>query len=222
MSAADHSRVVDQQANLAEFAPYHSGAFAHRAERRQVAVDHVNRRTRGVRADLLTQRCCRGDVAAQHDHGASSPGQLAARHPSDAMGGAGNDGDFAHRSARQSRRSQGYRGDPARAKARRVRSTHRRASWSSQERFACHRRHNRAFAASHRSWFEAVYKDKYEYMGEWDLMSLAFRLDLGLYYLGIVSQPFKYGERALLIPPFSAPACPPVVRCGAPTVFAAA
>ena len=47
-------------------------------------------------------------------------------------------------------------------------------------------------------------------MGEWDLMSLAFRLDLGLYYLGIVSQPFKYGERALLVPPFSVPMSRPV------------
>ncbi|MDB6154355.1 MAG: Electron transfer flavoprotein, partial [Chthoniobacteraceae bacterium] len=71
-------------------------------------------------------------------------------------------------------------------------------------------RHNRDFAVSHRSWFESVYKDKYEYMGEWDLMSLAFRLDLGLYYLGIVSQPFKLGERALLVPPFSVPASRPV------------
>ncbi|MEI9897399.1 MAG: NAD(P)/FAD-dependent oxidoreductase [Chthoniobacter sp.] len=72
--------------------------------------------------------------------------------------------------------------------------------------------HNRAFAVSHRSWFEAVYKDKYEYMGEWDLMSLAFRLDLGLYYFGIVSQPFKYGERALLIPPFSVAVSRPVFQ----------
>ena len=71
-------------------------------------------------------------------------------------------------------------------------------------------RHNRDFALSHRSWFESVYKDKYEYMGEWDLMSLAFRLDLGLYYLGIVSQPFKYGPRALLHPPFAAPLSRPV------------
>ena len=70
--------------------------------------------------------------------------------------------------------------------------------------------HNRDFAASHRSWFEAVYKDKYEYMGEWDLMSLAFRLDLGLYYLGIVSQPFKFGARALIKPPFCVPASRPV------------
>jgi flavin-dependent dehydrogenase len=64
-------------------------------------------------------------------------------------------------------------------------------------------RHNRDFANSHRCWFEAVYKDKYEYMGEFDLMSLAFTLDLGFYYLGIASQPYKKGIKALLIPPFS-------------------
>jgi len=66
-------------------------------------------------------------------------------------------------------------------------------------------RHNRDLAISHRSWFTALYKDKYEYMGEWDLMSLAFRLDLGLYYLCIVSQPFRDGARALLNLPFTAP-----------------
>jgi flavin-dependent dehydrogenase len=66
--------------------------------------------------------------------------------------------------------------------------------------------HNRDFSRSHSAWFEAVYKNKYEYMGEWDLLSLAFRLDLGMYYLGIVSQPFKFGPRALLLPPFSVPA----------------
>lgn len=85
--------------------------------------------------------------------------------------------------------------------------TQARAGDRVQERIA---EHNRAFAQSHRSWFEAVYKDKYEYMGEWDLMSLAFRLDLGLYYLGIVSQPFKFGEQALTIPPFSVKASRPV------------
>ena len=64
-------------------------------------------------------------------------------------------------------------------------------------------RHNRDFARSHRRWFEAVYRDKYEYMGEYDLMSLAFTMDLGFYYLGIASQPFKMGPQALLVPPFS-------------------
>jgi hypothetical protein len=71
-------------------------------------------------------------------------------------------------------------------------------------------RYNRDFTHSYRRWFESVYKDKYEYMGEWDLMSLAFQLDLGLYYMGIVSQPFKQGVKALLKPPFSAPLSVPV------------
>ena len=71
-------------------------------------------------------------------------------------------------------------------------------------------RHNRDFALSYHSWFEALYKDKYEYMGEWDLMGIAFRLDLGFYYLGVVSQPFKLGPRALLTPPFSVPLSRPV------------
>ena len=63
--------------------------------------------------------------------------------------------------------------------------------------------HNRDFVRSHGFWFEAVYKDKYEYMGEFDLMGIAFTLDLGFYYLGIASQPFKMGMKALLVPPFS-------------------
>ena len=71
-------------------------------------------------------------------------------------------------------------------------------------------RYNRDFTNSYHRWFESVYKDKYEYMGEWDLMSLAFQLDLGLYYMGVVSQPFKQGVKALLKPPFSAPLSVPV------------
>jgi flavin-dependent dehydrogenase len=73
-------------------------------------------------------------------------------------------------------------------------------------------RHNRDFAASYRRWFEAVFKDKYEYIGEFDLMSVAFTLDLGFYYLGIASQPFKMGPKALLVPPFSDPISRPFFR----------
>ncbi len=64
-------------------------------------------------------------------------------------------------------------------------------------------RHNRIYGGSHRAWFEAVYQDKYEYLGEFDLMSLALIMDLGLYYLGIASQPYKLGAKALLVPPFT-------------------
>ncbi|HZQ47964.1 MAG TPA: NAD(P)/FAD-dependent oxidoreductase [Verrucomicrobiae bacterium] len=66
-------------------------------------------------------------------------------------------------------------------------------------------RHNRDFTRSYARWFQAVYQDKYEYFGEYDLMRLAFLLDLGLYYLGVASQPFKYGVKGLKEPVFSTP-----------------
>jgi hypothetical protein len=70
--------------------------------------------------------------------------------------------------------------------------------------------HNRDLAKSHRCWFEAVYKDKYEYMGEFDLMSTALIFDLCLYYLGVVSRIFRHGENALLVPPFAATGVGPI------------
>jgi hypothetical protein len=70
--------------------------------------------------------------------------------------------------------------------------------------------HNRLFNRSYRRWFEAVYQDKYEYMGDFELMRTVFRLDLGLYYLGIVSQPFLMGPKGLLQPPFSTRGSVPV------------
>jgi hypothetical protein len=73
-------------------------------------------------------------------------------------------------------------------------------------------RHNRDFAISHRCWFEAVYKDKYEYMGEFDLMSIALIFDLCLYYFGVASRPFKHGESALLVPPFAGTGIGPIFR----------
>ncbi len=73
-------------------------------------------------------------------------------------------------------------------------------------------KHNAMFTQSYQRWFEAIYQDKYEYLGEYDLMSVAFRMDLGLYYLGIVSQPFKYGAKSLSLPPFGVPVSTPVYR----------
>jgi hypothetical protein len=65
--------------------------------------------------------------------------------------------------------------------------------------------HNRSFSRSYSQWFEALYLNKYEYMGEYDLMRLAFLLDYGLYFLCVVSQPFKRGPKALTEPVFSTP-----------------
>ena len=66
-------------------------------------------------------------------------------------------------------------------------------------------RHNTNFAISYERTFRALYLDKYYYIGEFDLLNLGFRLDLGLYYLGVVSLPFARGGRTLETPPFSHP-----------------
>lgn len=66
-------------------------------------------------------------------------------------------------------------------------------------------RHNRDFRVSHDRWFRSLYQDKYEYMGEFDLMYLAFKLDLSLYYWGVAEPVFNGGEQGLLAPPFSPP-----------------
>ncbi len=66
-------------------------------------------------------------------------------------------------------------------------------------------KHNTDFSLSYQRWFEALYRNKYEYLGDYELMRLAFLLDLGLYYLGVVSQPFKRGLKALTQPVFSTP-----------------
>ena len=66
-------------------------------------------------------------------------------------------------------------------------------------------RHNRDFTVCGRRWFEALHKGKYEYMGEFDLMSLAFRLDYSLYVWGVAEQAFHLGDEAFYSPPFSPP-----------------
>jgi flavin-dependent dehydrogenase len=64
---------------------------------------------------------------------------------------------------------------------------------------------NSLLTGSYYRWFRAIYKDKYYYMGDWELMKLAFRLDLGLYYLGVVSQPYKHGEESFESAPLNGP-----------------
>ena len=64
-------------------------------------------------------------------------------------------------------------------------------------------RHNREFVSSYQRWFEAIYLNKYEYLGDYDLMRLGFVLDLGFYYLGVASQPYKRCLAGLREPIFS-------------------
>jgi hypothetical protein len=65
---------------------------------------------------------------------------------------------------------------------------------------------------SYQRWFEALYQDKYRYLGDFELMSLAFSLDLGLYYLGVVGQPYHRGMEAFLEPLFSTPVSTPFYK----------
>jgi len=75
---------------------------------------------------------------------------------------------------------------------------------------ACIEAHNRDFNRCYAYWFEALYLNKYEYMGDYELMRLGFLLDLGFYYMGVAVQPYKRGENALREPVFTTPPSVPV------------
>lgn len=62
---------------------------------------------------------------------------------------------------------------------------------------------NRDFQRSYERWFDAIYRDKYDWMGDFELLRIGFRLDLALYYAGVVSQPLERGAAALQDPVFS-------------------
>ncbi len=66
-------------------------------------------------------------------------------------------------------------------------------------------KHNRDLEVCYSRWFDALYRNKYEYLNEFDLLDLAFRLDLSLYYWGVVEPIYATGEIAFLAPPFSPP-----------------
>lgn len=65
-------------------------------------------------------------------------------------------------------------------------------------------RHNSIFARSIRRWLEALYVDKYEIMGDAELMRCSFQVDTGLYYLGVVG-PVMRDPAALSHPVFGLP-----------------
>src|ERR1700745_2651663 len=56
---------------------------------------------------------------------------------------------------------------------------------------------------TYRSWFERLYKDKYYYMGDAELMSTALLLDVSSYYTGLVRAVYRNPEREFLHLPFS-------------------
>jgi hypothetical protein len=59
------------------------------------------------------------------------------------------------------------------------------------------------YPITYRYWFESLYKDKYYYMGDADLMSAALLLDVSSYYLGLVRAIYRDPESAFLHLPFT-------------------
>ena len=64
------------------------------------------------------------------------------------------------------------------------------------------RYYNEQFPITYRLWFETLYKDKYHYMGDADLMSAALLLDVGSYFMGLVVPVYRNPEREFLHFPF--------------------
>lgn len=64
---------------------------------------------------------------------------------------------------------------------------------------------NKSFSQFFQYFFEAIYRDKYVYMGDYDLMTASFLLDTGLYYQVAVWPAYKESTNSLRHPPFSDP-----------------
>ncbi|MEP6698318.1 MAG: NAD(P)/FAD-dependent oxidoreductase [Verrucomicrobiota bacterium] len=62
--------------------------------------------------------------------------------------------------------------------------------------------YNKQYPITYRSWFETLYKDKYYYMGDAELMSAALLLDVGTYFVGLVIPVYRDPECAFLHLPF--------------------
>lgn len=64
------------------------------------------------------------------------------------------------------------------------------------------RYYNEQYPVTYRLWFETLYKDKYYYMGDAELMSAALLLDVGSYFVGLVTPVYRNPEREFLRLPF--------------------
>lgn len=62
---------------------------------------------------------------------------------------------------------------------------------------------NQEYRKSYQRWYEALYKDKYYYLGDAELMKVAFLLDLSCYYIGPVFLAYNRMEKEFRRMPFS-------------------
>jgi flavin-dependent dehydrogenase len=66
-------------------------------------------------------------------------------------------------------------------------------------------RYNKRYQAQFHTWFEGVYKDKYYYLGDVEMMCAAFLMDVGAYFLGPVRQAYSNLTRRYSDLPYAGP-----------------
>ena len=58
-------------------------------------------------------------------------------------------------------------------------------------------RHNAMVRTSLPRWFDGVFRDKYVYMGDFELMRIAFLVEISLYYMGLIAPPYQRGRSTI-------------------------
>src|SRR4029077_18085479 len=62
--------------------------------------------------------------------------------------------------------------------------------------------HNKRYGRFFRYFFEAIYKDKYHVMGDYDTMTSSFLMDTALYYMAAIIQTYGGSADGILLPPY--------------------
>ncbi|HWZ84876.1 MAG TPA: NAD(P)/FAD-dependent oxidoreductase [Thermoanaerobaculia bacterium] len=62
--------------------------------------------------------------------------------------------------------------------------------------------HNKRYDRFFKYFYEAIYRDKYYVMGDYDTMTTAFLLDTALYYFAAIMPLYRWSHERLGIPPF--------------------
>jgi len=65
--------------------------------------------------------------------------------------------------------------------------------------------YNRSYQEQYHTWFESAFKDKYYYMGDVELMTIAFLFDVGAYFVGPVRQVYDRCPKRYTVFPYTGP-----------------
>jgi len=66
-------------------------------------------------------------------------------------------------------------------------------------------RHNKEFSESYHRWFNGLYKNKYQYLGDADIMNAAFLLDIAAYFVGPVRLVYLFTDAEFSKMPYNGP-----------------